>query len=218
MQPNQETLFYIVRDQEQEGPISWGEMQGLLASGELQPDHLCWSEGMDAWVSVGSLMPTARSVPAPLPEREAEEINPYAPPSADLSDKLPAFVNHGGYGGIARVPYLILTVGLSIMQGAVTETLNVSASLVMGVMGLFIVGTLWTAWMRIKNLGISGWWLLGMFVPVMNIVAGYRFMFCPEGWGDSRTLDKGGKIALGIFIALMLLVFAAAIFLPEASD
>jgi hypothetical protein len=35
----------------------------------------------------------------------------------------------------------------------------------------------------------------------------FRFACCPEGYADHKTLDKTGKILLGVLIGLMVLVF-----------
>ena len=186
-------------------------MQSLLASGEVQPEHLCWTEGMEDWVPVSSVAAPASSVPAPsVPHLEEEEVNPYAPPKSEISDEVPSLGRGSYYGGVSRAPYWVITGGLSIMQGAMSE--KASGPMILGVLAAFILGTLWVCLMRIKNLGISRWWLLWMCVPVMNIVAGYRFMFCPEGWGDTRTLDKKGKIALGLCIGLFVLAMVGLLF------
>jgi hypothetical protein len=217
MQHAPETSFYIVRDQEQEGPITLEAIHSLLASGEVQPEHLCWTEGMEAWVPVRSVAAPVSSVPASfVPQVKEVEVNPYAPPKSEISDEVPRLGRGSSYGGISRAPYWVITGGLSIMQGAMSE--KASGSMILGVFVAFILGTLWVCLMRIKNLGISRWWLLWMCVPVLNLVAGYRFMFCPEGWGDTRTLDKKGKIALGLFIALILLAFVGVLFVERLPD
>jgi uncharacterized membrane protein YhaH (DUF805 family) len=64
---------------------------------------------------------------------------------------------------------------------------------------------------RFANLGMSGWWLLGSLVPILNWWVGYRLFACPPGYAMHKKMDGAG-IALAILywlgVALGLAVFA----------
>ncbi len=61
--------WYYATGDEQHGPVSAAEMRQLAADGELGPDDLIWTDGMDDWVA-------ARSVSGMS----------FAPPIADNGD------------------------------------------------------------------------------------------------------------------------------------
>lgn len=212
------TSFYIIRTEEQEGPVTLEEMQGMLTTGDLKPEHLCWTEGMADWEPVANVLPDQTPVPPPevasAPERSSEVVNPYAPPRSSLADTPARRVRESYYGGLGRLSYFLITTGLTVLQGA-TEELH-SLPMTLGLVGVVIVGTIYATLLRIKNLGMTRWWLLWMIVPGLNLVGWYRLTFCQEGWGDSRTLDKTGKVLVWIFVVLLLLVIGSVFLLgPE---
>ena len=79
------------------------------------------------------------------------------------------------------------------------------AGLIMMIVSLFI------AYKRVKNLGMSGWALLWGIVPFMNIWIGWRMIACPAGYENHRTLDTAGKVISGIMIGLVGLAVVANI-------
>ena len=58
---------------------------------------------------------------------------------------------------------------------------------------------------RLVNLGMSRWWFLGNFVPILNFWIGYRCFACPAGYAYHKKLDGPG-IALAILYWLLLLI------------
>lgn len=212
------TSFYIVRTEEQEGPVTLEEMQGMLTTGDLKPEHLCWTEGMADWEPAANLLPDQFTVPPPevalASERSTEVVNPYSPPRSSLADTPARRVRESYYGGLGRLSYFLITTGLTVLQGALEEARSLPMSL--GLVVVVVAGMLYATLLRIKNLGMTRWWLLWMIVPGLNLVGWYRLTFCQEGWGDSRTLDKTGKVLVWIFVVLLLLVIGSVFLLgPE---
>jgi hypothetical protein len=80
--------------------------------------------------------------------------------------------------------------------------------------------------MRLLNLGMSRWWFLGHFVPLLNLWIGYRCFACPAGYAYHKKLDGVG-VALAIIYWLTLLlgvagavfsVMYAAVAMPELQE
>ena len=65
---------------------------------------------------------------------------------------------------------------------------------------------------QIEKLRYRGLWVLGMFVPLLNIIVAVRCVAAPEGYADHKTLDTTGKIIVGIVIALIALLILAVSF------
>ena len=63
---------------------------------------------------------------------------------------------------------------------------------------------------RLINLGLSGWWSLGYFVPLLNLWLGYRCFACPGGYAYHKKLDAAG-VFLAIVYWLMLAFVVSSI-------
>lgn len=81
--------FYADSNKQQQGPLAFGEIQRLAASGVIQPSTLIWKEGMAGWTSASEVqgvfsnpVPQTADTPVQIPEIAG---NPYeAPSSANL--------------------------------------------------------------------------------------------------------------------------------------
>jgi GYF domain 2/Domain of unknown function (DUF4190) len=60
-----EGTWYYARGGEQLGPVSADELKGKLASGELSPQDLVWSEGMGNWQAAASVPQFAGAAAGP---------------------------------------------------------------------------------------------------------------------------------------------------------
>jgi len=141
------------------------------------------------------------------------EYNPFSAPPA-FDDPTSEIVAQRVYGGIGRLAYF----GLSILIGVVS---NVVMSLIVSqttpgqsqapVIAVAIVGLLnltasvTVIVLRLKNLGMNGFWVLGLIVPILNLVIAVRLIAAPAGYADHKTLDTPGKWIVGIFIGLFVL-------------
>lgn len=139
------------------------------------------------------------------------DINPYdAPDAQEIAEEA---LRTGPYGGIGRAAYF----GISFLIGVVNNVLQavaISAGVpevvfVLAILGLIISVVLVVQ--RLKNMGYSGWWVLGFIVPILNIVVALRCLAAPEGYADHKTLDSAGKIILGIFGVMFVLVIVMII-------
>ena len=66
---------------------------------------------------------------------------------------------------------------------------------------------------RFQNLAMSGWWWLGLYVPILQIWLYYRLFACPPGYAFTKKLDVAGKILAVIYwLALVGTVVAGILF------
>jgi hypothetical protein len=54
---------------------------------------------------------------------------------------------------------------------------------------------------------MSGFWVLGLLVPLLNVWLGYRLLACPGGYAMRKKLDGAGKL---VAVLYWLSVTAAA--------
>ena len=140
------------------------------------------------------------------------EYNPFSAPPA-FDDPASETAAQRVYGGIGRLAYF----GLSILIGIVS---NVATSVVLSLVTpdqtpaliavvvvalLNLTASVTVIVLRLKNLGMNGFWVLGLIVPILNLVIAVRLIAAPEGYADHKTLDTPGKWIVGIFIGLFVL-------------
>jgi uncharacterized membrane protein YhaH (DUF805 family) len=144
------------------------------------------------------------------------DVNPFQAPA--VTEVAGDFVPSRDYGGIGRMQYFGFSFAIGLVNNIIQMLLinaGVEAAVIIMVIIGFAVG-MYLAVLRLKNLGYSGWWALGMIVPLLNIVVALRCLAAPEGYADHKTLDTPGKVIIGIFLAIFVLVIAAFVFAAVA--
>lgn len=136
------------------------------------------------------------------------ETNVYNAPDAELAVDVVA----GDYEGIRRLPYFGYSMGVQVLFYLGLFLVGESGSLFL--MAALVGTSMWLVVMRLKNTGWSGWWALGMFVPLLNFYVGLRALAFPEGYSDHKTLDTPAKILIGLFVGFIVLGIGAAIIIP----
>ena len=136
------------------------------------------------------------------------ESNVYSTPDAVLSTNEVV----GDREGIRRLQYFGYSMGVQVLFYLGLFLVGESGGLFL--MAALVGASVWLVVMRLKNTGWSGWWVLGMFVPILNIYVGLRALAFPEGYSENKTLDTPAKILIGLFIGFMVLGIAAAVLIP----
>ena len=73
--------FYSDAQQQQQGPITFAQLQQMAASGQIQPTSLIWNEGMSNWTPANQVNDIFNSAPSPGAPAPAAP-NPYATPTS----------------------------------------------------------------------------------------------------------------------------------------
>lgn len=233
-----ESIWHFTIGGVRKGPASLEQVQDLLSKGRLDPEvDLVWKMGMDEWATVGSVpelaevtvdkVPPVSPPPAQFkPLVVPEVINPYEAPNAGAStSELRAAMEErrGAYKGMGRFGYFIMllvpTWGMLIFfflqpnhpvfhSGAADDASIIAPMLFLAIV---LVYCLYSRLSRLKNLGMSRWNLLWMFVPVMSLWIGYRMFACPAGYADHKQKDLIGKILTWVYFGPYLLAIALII-------
>ena len=139
--------------------------------------------------------------------------NPYTPPQTDTVASL--MQQQGEWAGARRRAYLGATILLPIVWymvllfgptalGAPLDPALFQQIYLGGALFLFVIA-IYYGLQRFVNLGMSRWWYLGHFVPLLNLWIGYRCFACPAGYAYHKRMDGIG-IALAIFYWLLIAV------------
>jgi uncharacterized membrane protein YhaH (DUF805 family) len=113
------------------------------------------------------------------------------------------------YPGVGRLHYFLGNVG---MIAAVVFVLVAFGpeSTAMSVMTLVVmVASLILDVMRLRNIGVSQWFVFLRYLPFGNMLLGFGLQNAQTGWVETRRLDSAGKsilIAQLILLALILFV------------
>ena len=78
------TWFYADSNQQQQGPITFGEIQQLAANNTIQPSTLIWKEGMAGWTAASEVQGVYGNSATQTPASPTQAIpsNPYEAPAS----------------------------------------------------------------------------------------------------------------------------------------
>jgi hypothetical protein len=219
----QDAWFYS-REGERIGPVTFADLRIKATEAGLNPRlDMVWTHGMPEWKPAGEIdgLFERRSAPE-TQEGVSASADPYAPPEYESAEEMMG--REGEWPGARRrsflaaslifpfvwaigftyaTPFLTTQFGPEIMK-VVTPASNIVP---------FLIG-LYFGLARLVNLGMSRWWYLGNFVPILNFWVGYRCFACPAGYAYHKKLDGIGillAIIYWLMIAIVLIALAAMI-------
>ena len=108
--------------------------------------------------------------------------------------------------GIGRLPFWIgVNVAGAGAAGIIVAT-DGSLDAGVGAIALVVVTSMVLAVGRLRNMGASGWWALGMLVPVLNLLVLARCELLPVNYRESRRLDRTGRILTAAFLVQVAVI------------
>ena len=110
------------------------------------------------------------------------------------------------YDGIGRIPFLLGLLGISFASTGLE--LYSSGSLLPSLLALVLSFVLVIA--RLRNIGANSWLSLLILAPLLNLYLVFRCLVEPEGYQDTKQLDKAGNIA-SLIIGYTLFVTVIAV-------
>ncbi len=141
--------------------------------------------------------------------------NPYSPPQTSSHISADSAIRTSRhYGGIRRLPYLGIVIGLAIVQNVLIVAIGASdltgaATLMLAL--FFMVVSFIPVYYRFKNIGMNPWWCLLMLVPIANLLVVIRCLVFQEGYVDTKKLDTAGRVVTYIVLGFFALVVALII-------
>lgn len=206
------------------GPVTFDELRSMAADSSLDPRRdMVWKEGMDAWMQAGKIDglfernngPEKTEAPKPPLQSALSHIAPPQQTARAIKSSgdapwpgarrrslwfallvFPVVWHFAlGMGG----PHLVKQFGEVMMSRILPLAVFVPIPLLVHF-----------SLKRLLNLGMSRWWLLALFAPVLNLWIGYRCLVCPSGYAQHKRLDGPG-IALAIIYWLIMLTVVAVI-------
>lgn len=221
IEPQAQQWFFSIGG-ERFGPVGFDHLLEMARAGDLDPrKDLVWTSGQSDWEPAGEVEGLfERRLPR---EPGAASVGEGSPPAAKRSvSKAPL---RAGSSGTGRFGYamgtLVLPAGLVLGWHWALPWLRAQAPVecaaylrwLVWPLVIWLVGA--TQWMRLRNLGMSPWWVLGWFLPFLNFWLGFRLMAAPAGYAGTRKLDRVGKLLAFCYWAALVMagaVLAASMF------
>jgi len=213
---NTQQWYYTDSNGSQAGPISSDELRQLVSTGAVTTHSMVWTEGMDDWSlasQVDGLFPApSPTVPKPTAASPAaspasQATNPYEPPQS-FQESSPLSTSHQSdleYGGITRLPYflrMLAYVFLGVMAIFLITFSGRGGALILIIAIVLLVVIIRLHCARLTNIGVSPWWVLLIFVPIISNIMNIILLACPTGFAQTKKLDTPGiiiAVVLGIF-------------------
>ena len=157
------------------------------------------------------------SQPPPLPVNHTG--NSYTAPQPENIPPQQPQSTHRVYGGIRRLPYWGITIGLALIQIIIISLVVVGTTYrgmgprsdVLAITLVFILITFVPVLCRLKNIGMNPWWCCLILVPIASLFVGIPCLVFQEGYADTKKLDTAGKVIACILGFLILGLPLAAI-------
>jgi uncharacterized membrane protein YhaH (DUF805 family) len=218
--------WFYTRNGQQTGPVTLSELQELARGGALNPRlDLVWCQGMADWMPGGEVeglfekraVPEAGALPPPSPSALAPATSPAA--AGELADVMSRQTD---WPGARRRSLYLMTLIFPVVfnLGFAAGAAFLSQQLGPDLMGLATIMAallpaivaIYFGVQRLANVGMSRWWYLGNFVPLLNLWVGYRMYVCPAGYAYHKKLDGIGVfLAILYWLAILLGVLAIAL-------
>lgn len=220
----QDAWFYT-KELERIGPVTLSELRIKAQEGGLNPRlDMVWTHGMEAWKPSGEIegLFERRTEAAAAVESTSAAATPYAPPKqgSAVSGMGPDAPLPGARRSLYIIMVMIFPFLWNLGFGAAGGFLAAQfGPEIMGVVGIAIGVVPLVMWIyfslaRFVNLGMSRWWFLGSFVPLLNFWVGYRLFACPAGYAEHRKLDGAGIVLAILYwlmiVSLILVIIAVA--------
>ncbi|MEO5715908.1 MAG: GYF domain-containing protein [Luteolibacter sp.] len=206
--------WFYSHEGERIGPVTFTDLQIKAKEGGLNPRlDLVWKHGMDQWMAAGEIEGLFERREPEKKEDLAPPSDPYSPPEDESVEE--RMGREGNWPGTRRRGFLAAMIIFPILW---TAAFGFAAPILDAQFGPHIMGVVQMAAplvpllvliifgvKRFANLGMSGAWILGFLVPLLNLWVGFRCFACPAGYGYHKKLD-----GIGIFLAIVywLLILA----------
>ncbi|GAA5483865.1 GYF domain-containing protein [Haloferula sargassicola] len=224
----QKDEWWVSRSGHQFGPVTFAEVVEAAKQGRLEPrTDMLYGGALTDWVPAGEVEGVFEKHAAPVEQPSSEAAGKSS--EDKLSDSGEFDFRQGGaerinLPGATRLGWILGAFVLpAVLMVGLMMFLPTLGDLAGKKIAPFLPALILVPWMivlvvtvkRFQNLGMSGWWLLGLLVPFLNWWLQYRLFACPPAYAFTKRLDTIGKvlatlywlflagaIALGIFVGV----------------
>jgi len=206
----QQQQWFFSTGGERYGPVGFDYLLELAKTGRLDPrNDMVWTTTLSDWEPAGEvegLFERRARHEGGSPELAGEFANTGSFEAKPIPKAhFPGTGRLGYVMGTVVVP-AILMVGwqfaMPLIKPYVPQNLqSYLPNVIFPLAGLLALATVVK---RFRNVGMSGWSLFGLVVPLLNFWLGYRLLACPAGYSTRRKLDVPGKLIAVLYWGVMI--------------
>jgi GYF domain 2 len=214
-----QNAWFYTKEGERIGPLTFGDLKLRVTEGVIHPrTDMVWTTGMEAWKPAGEIEGLYERRTSESPVQSMSDTPDHLGDSGGAGDDASKRYRNAEWPGFGRAIYFIGSSLLGFASGAVPPLLASFAKgyeqFLIAVPIILIVISIWMAFQRLINVGMSRWWFLGYAVPILNLWVMYRMLVCPAGYAYHKKLGGAG-IFLAILFWLSLIASAAGLVVTE---
>jgi hypothetical protein len=219
--------WFFTHQGERIGPVTFRDLQGRAKVGALNPRlDMVWSPGMAEWKAAGEIGELFGKTPASEPAKAtvplAQPATPYVPPVEEsVAEQMR---KDKDWPGVRRRGFIFATILFPLAWNALLPVAGtyltgplgpeIMTALLIGAAFLPAVVAIYFGLKRLVNLGMSRWWLLAHFVPVLNFWIAFRCFACPPGYAYHKKLDLAGLwLAVCYWLVVVFVIVSSLSFL-----
>jgi hypothetical protein len=110
------------------------------------------------------------------------------------------------FPGIDRLYYFLVRIAMVLLMVAVVMFLGFDRRLFEYASLLLSIGTTILDVMRLRNMGVSQWFVFLRFIPYFGLLFSIGLQSAPTGWAERKRLDRAGIAILAAHIVIIGLV------------
>jgi hypothetical protein len=219
--------WFFTHQGERIGPVTFRDLQGRAKVGALNPRlDMVWSPGMAEWKAAGEIGELFGKGAAAAPPKAtvplAQPATTYVPPVEEsVAEQMRKVTD---WPGVRRRGFIFATILFPLAWNALLPVAGtyltgplgpeIMTALLIGAAFLPAVVAVYFGLKRLVNLGMSRWWLLAHFVPVLNFWIAFRCFACPPGYAYHKRLDLAGLwLAVLYWLVVVFVIVSSLSFL-----
>lgn len=187
-------IFFQV-NKKQVGPYSRRKVRKRLADKsdeDVTPDSVAWHPGLKEWTALKNILH-----PHEMHGIETEEGGlKYTRNNAKA---LVESVGIGRVGYILSLGFIALVTYLTLYQMERSDDTDLAIYAAVGVLVFIITGY------RLRNIGVSGWWVLTLPIPPLCLVIPLACVVAPEHFAETREFDGSSFFAFVLLLIALVL-------------
>jgi len=110
------------------------------------------------------------------------------------------------YKGIGRLNFLFITFAGVALCAAIVHITKRNEFVILLLKTILLLFSASLTYLRLKNIGWNGWWALLALVPGLNFFIAIPCYIFPGGFQQTKKLDIGSWITIGIFLLLLIML------------
>ncbi len=189
-------IFFQV-NKKQVGPYSRRKVRKRLADktdDSVTPDSIVWHPGLPEWTALKNI------------------LHPHEMHGIETEDGALKYTRNNAKAlvesvGIGRVGFVLILGAIALVTYLTLYSMERTRDTDVAIYAAVAVLTLVATSYRLRNMGVSGWWILTLPIPPMCLVIPLMCFVAPEHFAETREFDGSSFFAVLLLAIGVLLLY-----------